>query len=99
MYPITHGVHANTIQESVQDIFLDINKCNSVIDEATRIEQEYMHFIQTSAKKVLETALTNNLVRLAQSMGTRMPKGNNTIQFIGRQEIPPGKTKFHMCGQ
>ena len=39
-------------------------------------------------KKLWETAFANDLGRLAQGIGNRMPTGNDTINFIHPSEIP-----------
>ena len=76
---------------SIHEFFTEEHQCNAVIDEATGISQEYRHLLRTPAKKVWETALANDLGRLAQGVGTRMPKGNSTIRFVARKAVPQHK--------
>ena len=47
--------------------------------------------MQTPANFFWKTALVNDLGRLTQGVGTRMPEGTNTIKFICRQGIPTKK--------
>ena len=47
---------------------------------------------QVPESEVWINEFTNNLSRIAQGVGTRMPKGNNTIFFIPIEKVPKGKT-------
>ena len=40
----------------------------------------------------MKTSLANNLGRLAQGVGTRMPIGTNRVFFIPRSAVPAGRT-------
>ena len=87
-YPLRSQMQANSIVQSVRDTLQKSDECNSVIDETTGDVHEYRHLMRTPAKKVWETALANDLGRLAQGVGTRMQKGTNTIRFVGRKAVP-----------
>ena len=86
-YPIWSQLQANSIVQLVQDVFHNIEECNSVTDETIGNVQEYSYLMHTPAKKVWETSLANNLDRLAQGVGTRMKRGNNTIRFVAQHAV------------
>ena len=67
------------------------SEANTVIDELTGHAQEYRHLVRGPAKSLWETSLANDLGRLAQGIGTRMPTGTNTIFFIHPTQIPAGR--------
>lgn len=71
---------------------LDHHFANSVIDTATGQSCEYRHLISGNVtghtKEIWETSFANELGRLAQGVGTRMPDGSNTIFFIAKQAVP-----------
>lgn len=62
-----------------------------VIDPDSGASLEYRHLIQGPDKDIWIKALANDLGRLAQGVGTRMPTGNSTIFFIHPSEIPTHK--------
>ena len=64
---------------------------NVVIDEATGQSLEYRHFSRGPDKEIWIQALANDLGRLAQGIGARMPTGTNTIFFIPRSDVPPDR--------
>ena len=45
----------------------------------------------------METGMANEIGRLAQGVGTRMPTGTNTIYFCNKSQIP--KNKFATYGR
>jgi len=50
--------------------------------------------------KRCETSFANEIGRLSQGVGTRIPYGNNNIFFIKRSQVPRGKTityANHVC--
>jgi hypothetical protein len=63
---------------------------NSVIDEVTGHSLEYRHLSTGPDHAVWTKSLANDLGRLAQGVGTRMPTGTNTIFFIPRHAVPAG---------
>ena len=83
-YPLRSQLQVNSLVQTVRSTFTGVNLCNTVVDEASGDLQEYIHLMHTPTKKVRETTLANNLGRLAQGVGTWMPKGNITISFVSR---------------
>ena len=59
-----------------------------VIDPTTGESLKYRHLMNGPDKFFWEKALANDLGRLAQGVGTRMPTENNTIFFVHPSEIP-----------
>ena len=68
------------------------NHANTVIDIDTVQSLEYRHLICVPDKDIWTTILANELGRLAQGVGNRMPTGTNTVFFIPRSAIPTGRT-------
>jgi hypothetical protein len=66
-------------------------QANAVIDEVTGQSLEYRALSTGPDKSIWITALANDLGRLAQGVGTRMPTGTNTIVFIKRHAVPTGR--------
>ena len=67
---------------------LPTHSCNSVLDEATGNLLKYLHLIKGPDRRIWIKSLANNLGRLAQSVGKRMPSGSNTIFFTQQSAIP-----------
>jgi hypothetical protein len=65
---------------------------NAVIDEVTGKSCEYRHLVTGNVnghnKEEWETSFANELGRLANGIGTRMPTGTNTIAFIKKADVP-----------
>ena len=61
------------------------------IDPETGASLEYRHLAKGPDKTSWVTALANNIGRLAQGFGTRMPTGNNTIFCYHPSEIAAHK--------
>ena len=59
-----------------------------VIDPSTGTSLEYRHLMRGPDKIIWERAFANDLGRLAQGIGKRMPSGNNTIFFTHPCDIP-----------
>ena len=68
------------------------NHVSTVIDTDTGQSLEYPHLICGPDKYIWTTSLANDLGRLAQGVGTRMPTGTNMVFFIPRSAIPAGRT-------
>ena len=64
---------------------------NSVIDALTGNSQEYRHLIKGPDRATWTTSYANELGRLANGVGTRMPNGTNTIKFIPSNAVPNGR--------
>ena len=59
-----------------------------VIDQVSGEPLEYIHLMKSPDQQIWETAFANDLGRLTQGIGTRMPTGNDTIIFIHHSDIP-----------
>jgi hypothetical protein len=66
-------------------------EANVVIDDVTGQSLEYRHLSQGPDQAIWIQALANDLGRLAQGIGTRMPTGTNTLFFIPRHAVPAGR--------
>jgi hypothetical protein len=64
---------------------------NSVINPETGQSQEYKHLIQGPDKELWIKSFENELGRLAQGVGSRMPTGTKTVFFIKRSQMPNGR--------
>ena len=64
---------------------------NPVLDVATGKMLEYRDLIKGKDKIVWERGMSNELGRLAQGVGDRMPHGTNTIKFIKYADMPKNK--------
>ena len=67
------------------------NAINSVLDPSTGASLEYNELIKGPSAATWQTSLANELGRLANGVGTRMPTGTNTLAFIPRRLVPKGK--------
>ncbi len=65
---------------------------NSVIDPITGTSQEYRHLIKGPHQAQWTKSFANELGRLAQGVGKRMPNGTNTFFFVPKDQIPSGRT-------
>ena len=63
-----------------------------MIDTNTGHSLEYSHLMRGPYKDIWKTSLENDLGRLAQGVGTRMPTGTNMVFFIPRSAVPDGRT-------
>jgi hypothetical protein len=68
------------------------HSANSVTDPITGNVQEYRHLVKGPTKDKWIHSFANELGRLAQGVGTRMPKGTETIHFITKQQVPTNRT-------
>jgi hypothetical protein len=68
------------------------HRANSVIDQITGQSYEYHHLITGKVTghttEVWTKWFANELGRLANGVGTRVPEGTNTIFFINRSQVP-----------
>jgi len=63
-----------------------------VIDPNTGATLEYKDLIKGPTKQTWQKSMANELGRLAQGVGERMPTGTDTIFFIPKSEVPSHKT-------
>jgi hypothetical protein len=66
-------------------------QASAVIDQVTGQSLEYRALSTGPDQDTWVRALANDLGRLAQGVGTRMPTGTNTIVFIARHAVPSGR--------
>ena len=67
------------------------DQANVVIDPASGQALKYRHLIRGPNGDTWIKALTNDLGRLAQGVGTRMPTGTNIVFFVAEFAIPHGR--------
>ena len=72
------------------------NHTNTVSDTNTGQSLEYSHLMRGPDKDIWKTSLANNLGRLAQGVGTRMPTGTNAVFFIPPSAVPIGRTATYL---
>ena len=72
------------------------NHANTVINTDTGQSLEYSNLRRGPDKDIWKTSLANDLGRLAQGVGTRVPTGTNTVFFIPRSTIPDGLTVTYL---
>ena len=70
---------------------------NSVTDKVTGKSLEYRHLLRGPNKYVWTRSLANDLCRLAQGVGTRMPTGTNTVFFVQCRDLPAGRKVTYSC--
>ena len=63
-------------------------RANVVIDPARGQVLRYRNLIRGPDDATWVKALANDLGRLAQGVGTRMPTGTNTVFFVAKSSIP-----------
>ena len=68
------------------------NQANVVIDPTTGASLEYMRLVKGPTKSIWDNSFANEIGRLTQGVGTRMPSGTNTIFFIPKDKVPSGRT-------
>ena len=68
------------------------HQCNAVIDPTTGFSLKYRHLVKGDDSIRWTTGFANELGRLVQGVGTRMPTGTNTINFIARKDVPVNRT-------
>ena len=68
------------------------HQSNVAIDPTTGASLEYRHLVKEPTKAIWENSFANEIGRLAQGVGTRMPSGTNTIFFISKDKVPAGRT-------
>ena len=81
-----------TLQDSLApSILVHQHVVNSVIDPDTGATLEYRHLIRGKTAQLWNTSFANELGRLANGVGIRIPTGTNTIDFIPKSKVPPHK--------
>ena len=64
---------------------------NSVLDPTTGSSLEYNALMKGPTATTWQTSFANELGRLANGIGARMPTGTNTLAFIPKFLVPKGK--------
>ena len=90
--PGTGSRYAQATQHLIATEHCRTNHANTVIDTDTGQYLEYYHLTLGPNKDIWKTSLANDLGRLAQGVGTRIPTGTNTVIFIPRPIIAVGRT-------
>ena len=83
--------HAEILAKNLQGH----HQASSVIDPTTGSSLEYRHKIKGTTKAIWENSFANEIGRLAQGVGTRMPSGTNTFFFIPKVKISAGRTETY----
>ena len=68
-----------------------IHLANPIMDKDTGKLHEYRDLIKGKDKSVWEQGMSNELVKLADSVGTQMLHGTNTIKYIRYEDMPNHK--------
>ena len=90
---IAQGIRVDPIAQNVAVPAKNLQRhhqANDVIDQKTGAFLEYRHLIKGLTKSIWENSFENEIVGLAQRVGTRMPSGTNTIFFIPKGKVPAG---------
>ena len=66
-------------------------------EKVTGTSLKYLHLIHVSNKDVWTHNLANDLHRLTQGVGTRMPTSTNTVFSVWRHYIPAGRKITYAC--
>ena len=89
---ILHGYNLRSrVNHVAPPLASPVAAAHSVIDPISGQSQEYNALRTGPDKTTWIKAFANDLGRLAQGVGTRMPKGTNTIVFIPRHAVPHGR--------
>ena len=67
------------------------HQANVVIDPTSGASLEYRHLVKGPTKAIWENSFANEIGRLAQGVGTRIPSGTNTIFLITNDKVPAGR--------
>ena len=87
-YSLRSIIANNITQLPVNKIF---HTCNAVIEPGTRNVLEYWHLVKGPEKRTWIKSLENNLGRLAQGIGKRIPRVTNTIFFVKHLDVPTNR--------
>ena len=81
-----------TTSDLLQPVLTPTAQLNPVIDPVTGNVHKYWHLIRRQDKAIRKQGIANDLGRLAQGIGQRMPTGTNTIYFCRPSTIPADRT-------
>ena len=68
------------------------HQANVVIYPTTGASLEYRHLVKGPTKAIWENSFANEIGRLAQGFGTRIPSGTSNNFFIPKDKVPAGRT-------
>ena len=88
--PVRHRYHLRS-QTNLAKLLPSHQQSNSVIDSATGNVHKYYHLARGPGKFIWIKILANDLGRLAQGVGSRMPTGTNTLYFCHPLQISPDR--------
>jgi hypothetical protein len=77
--------HANS---ATSDLFAHVHQANTVVNPITGQVQEYRHLLQGPNAPTWTHSFANEVERLSQGVGTRMPSGTETIWWIRKTKSP-----------
>ena len=89
--PPLHRYPLRSHQSANSAIFPSLHQANGVTDPLTGQVQEYRHLIQGPEKTTWVNSFSNELGRLFQGVGKRMPTGSETCFFIPKSGVPQGR--------
>jgi hypothetical protein len=87
-YPTRLSQQANSVTFSANRPIHQQEYVNAVVGDVTGQIYEYCHLIKMLQREIWEHSFANEIGRLAQGVGTRMPTGTNTIFFIEKKPDP-----------
>jgi hypothetical protein len=95
-YPLRSRLALHCVANHVATInritnLIPVHEANSVTDPITGQVQEYRHLSKGSKKATWMCLFANELGRLAQGIGVRMPTNTNTVFFLGKEKVPHGR--------
>jgi hypothetical protein len=86
-YPLRSRPHHHA-NNATADLFAHVHQANMVVDPITGQVQEYCHLLQGPGVPTWTKSFANELGRLSQGVGTRIPSGTKTIWFIRKLQVP-----------
>ncbi len=85
-YPLRSTQHS--ANSATSDLFAHVHQANTVVNPITGQVQEYRHLLQGPDAPTWTHSFANELGRLSQGVGTRMPSGTETIWWIRKHQVP-----------
>ena len=89
--PIAHRYNLRSRNER-RGTMDNVRECNAVVDSCSGAVLNYHQLIRGPDANIWIKSCANDLGRLAQGVGTRMPTGTNTIFFIPYSRVPSDRT-------
>jgi hypothetical protein len=97
--PIQHCYPLRSQQETANNIavFPKAHAASSVTNPITGQAQEFRHLMMGPNRATWMHLFANELGRLAQGVGNRMPAGTNTCFFISKSKVPHNRKVTYGC--